>query len=170
MTLPDFADLYAYTEWANDRMLRCAEALEAEAWAQDLGGSFPTLGGTLAHLISAEWVWVQRWTGVNPTARPAWLEAPAPAVLRTALAEVEQDRRAFLGGLVDADLARPVTYTLFNGSTTTQPLRDLLLHVVNHSTYHRGQVASMLRRLGQTPPPTDYVLYAATAHTSAPAG
>jgi uncharacterized damage-inducible protein DinB len=160
MTLHDIADLYAYTEWANDRTLRCADALDDEAWTRDLGGSFPTLGATLAHIVSAEWVWVRRWTGTSPTSRPSWVEAPSPEALRAALAEVEADRRAFLGGLAEEDLSRPLTYTLFSGATATQPLRDLLLHAANHSTYHRGQAASMLRQLGAAPPPTDYLVYA----------
>lgn len=166
MTLDDVSDLYAYTEWANNRTITCAEALGAAPWSQDLDGSFPTLGGTLAHIVSAEWVWLQRWTGLNPTARPAWIDAPAPDPLRTALAEIEADRRSFLGGLTEADLVRPLTYTLFNGTTATQPLRDLLLHVVNHSTYHRGQASSMLRVLGAAPPQTDFLVFAALGRPS----
>ena len=163
MTCHDVDDLYAHAEWATDRILTAAEALDAEAWARDLGGSFPTLGGTLAHLVGAEWIWVLRWTGEAPTARPAWVEAPTPTGLRAALADVERRRRAFLAGLADADLARPLSYTLFSGARQTLPLRDVLLHVAHHATYHRGQAASMLRRLGAAPPATDYLVYALEA-------
>ena len=169
VTLADVADLFAYTEWANERMLAAAGALGREAWAQDLGGSFPTLGATLAHIVAAEWVWVRRWTGTNPTARPSWVDDPALPALRAAVTAVEADRRAFVAGLTEADLPHPLTYTLLNGSVATQPLRDLLLHAATHSTYHRGQAASMLRRLGQAPPATDYLVFAATAHAP-PAG
>ena len=136
-----------------------------EAWSRDLGGSFPTLGATLAHLVSAEWIWVQRWMGTNPTQRPAWVDTPPSASrLRTELAAVEADRRVFLDGLSDEALQRPFAYTLLSGAEAAQPLRDVLLHVVNHSTYHRGQAAAMLRRLGQAPPATDYLVYATSAH------
>ncbi len=166
MTLRDFSDLYAFTEWANDRTLTSAETLDEDRWARDLGGSFPTLGGTLAHLVGAEWAWLRRWQGVSPTARPSWVDAPAPSALRAALTEVEAERRVFLVGLEEADLVCPLTYTFFNGTTATQPLGNLLFHVANHSTYHRGQAASMLRRLGAPPPPTDYLVYTAQAHAA----
>ncbi len=160
MTAADVRDLSAYTDWATGRVLAAAAALDDDAWASDLGGSFPSLGATLAHLLSAEWVWLKRWQGERPTARPAWVEAPSPDALRAALADVERQRAALLDGLSDADLDAPLTYTLFSGAVQTLPLRDVLVHVVNHATYHRGQIASMLRRLGAVPPATDYLVYA----------
>jgi len=160
MTAADARDLTAYTAWATARLLDAADALDAKAWDTDLGGSFPSLGATLGHLAGAEWIWLERWHGRRPTARPAWVDAPTPDAVRAALADVERQRDAFLDGLSDADLGAPLTYTLFSGATQTLPLRDVLVHVVNHATYHRGQAASMLRRLGAVPPSTDYLVFA----------
>ncbi len=160
MTRDDLAGLFAHAEWATARLLAAAATLDAAAWARDLGGSFPTLGGTLAHVVGAEWLWLQRWQGAEPTAEPAWATTPTPDGLRAALADVQRERAAFLDGLDGDALDRPLTYTLFSGAVQTLPLREALLQVVFHSTYHRGQVASMLRRLGATPPATDYLAYA----------
>lgn len=158
-----FPDLFAYTEWANAAVLRAAAARGADDWTRDLGGSFPTLQTVLAHTAGGEWVWLQRWTGTSPTDRPAWTADPTPADLRAAFDDVERERRAFLAGLSDADLAEPRPYTLFSGATSAEPLDVQLHHVVNHSTYHRGQAAAMLRRLGATPPSTDLIAWARTA-------
>lgn len=159
MTRDDLVGLLTYSEWATARLLDSAAALDAEAWERDLGGSFPTLGGTLAHVIGAEWLWVHRWAGEAPTAAPSWTESPTPERLREALADVEHRRAAFFEGLTDADVDRPTTYTLFSGVVQTVPLREIVLHVLFHSMYHRGQAASMLRRLGAPPPSTDYLVY-----------
>lgn len=160
MTLADLRDLYAYTEWANARLFDVAATLGAEAWARDLGGSFPSLGATLAHLVGAEWIWLYRWTGNLPSSRPNWSETPECEALRSALRDVERRRAAFFGRLTEAEMDRPLTYRLFSGAVQTLPLRDVLLHVANHATYHRGQAAAMLRRLGATPPATDFLVYA----------
>jgi uncharacterized damage-inducible protein DinB len=89
-------------------------------------------------------------------------------VLRAELGTVQRDRRAFVAALTDHNLARPITFTLLSGYTNTHPLRDLMLHATNHSTYHRGQVTTMLRQLGAQPPSTDYLLFCALR--DAPAG
>jgi uncharacterized damage-inducible protein DinB len=81
-------------------------------------------------------------------------------VLRGALAEVERERTAFLRTVSAGDLARPISYTLLNGSGATLPLATLVRHTANHSTYHRGQLASMLRRVGAAPPSTDLLVFA----------
>ena len=56
-------------------------------------------------------------------------------------------------------MARAVSYVNVKGETWTYRLEEMLVHLVNHSTYHRGQVATMLRQLGKTPEPTDYLLF-----------
>lgn len=98
MTRDDLVHLLSYSEWATARLLDAAAALGPEAWARDLGGSFPTLGGTLAHVVGSEWLWLLRWTGQGPTAAPAWTADATPGGLREALADVERRRAAFVDG------------------------------------------------------------------------
>lgn len=170
MTTADFLDLNAYNVWANGRILAAAESLSDDAWSRDLGGSFPTLAATLAHIVSSEQVWTQRFMGTTPTTRPAWIEHASPSVVRRELADVERTRSAWLDTLTDDELHRLRPFTLLNGMTSVQTLRDTFLHAVNHSTYHRGQAAAMIRMLGGTAPATDYFVYAAAARpSSAPA-
>jgi uncharacterized damage-inducible protein DinB len=160
MTPEEASTLFAYNDWASARLLACAAGLPKEEWTRDLGGAFPALLGLVAHVVGAERVWLLRWKGESPSGRPAWMDDPSPELLGAALREVERDRAEFLGTLTRADLERPVRYTLLNGSGGTLPLATLLQHTVNHSTYHRGQIASMLRRLGTSPPATDLLVFA----------
>ena len=70
-----------------------------------------------------------------------------------------EERRAFIAGLTEERLRADLSYRLLNGTTSSDPLHLLLRHVANHSTYHRGQVATFLRQLGVTPPSTDLIRY-----------
>jgi uncharacterized damage-inducible protein DinB len=79
--------------------------------------------------------------------------------LRRRWAEVEGAQGAFVEGLSEADLDRVVSYRNTRGESFAQPLWMLLRHVVNHASYHRGQVVSQLREVGGSPTSTDFVLY-----------
>jgi uncharacterized damage-inducible protein DinB len=159
MTPDDVRSLYAFNRWANRRFLGVLETLDEERLARPIESSFPSLVGTFAHMVAAEWVWLRRWLGENPTAFPGWLVAPRLDDLAARLAEVEAERAAFLAGLGDADLQARVSYRTLAGDPFANRLLDLLLHVVNHASYHRGQLTTMLRQVGATPPATDYVLF-----------
>jgi uncharacterized damage-inducible protein DinB len=75
------------------------------------------------------------------------------------LRQLEAKRARFLDGLLDADLGKMVEYRFMSGHPGANTLQDLLIHVANHSTYHRGQIASMLRQIGTKPPQTHFVLF-----------
>ena len=79
--------------------------------------------------------------------------------LKVRLAAVETERALFLAQLTDADLERVVSYRGSDGQAFSHPLGHLMRHVVNHSTYHRGQLATLLRQMGHTPPNTDFTRY-----------
>jgi len=159
MTIAEVRELFAYGGWANALVFEAASALSEDQLHQSVASSFPSVGGTLAHIVGAEWVWLRRWLGESPSNFPDWVTKPVYADLRARLSAVEQEREAFLGGLSDADLSRTVSYRTLGGQTFSDPLGNLMKHVVNHSTYHRGQVVTQLRQLGQKPPSTDLVLY-----------
>lgn len=159
MTVIDVLLLFAYDEWANDRLLTAVEQLAPEQVTRPLGGSFSTVGDTMGHIAAVEWIRMQRLLGTSPAAAPAWSKGAPPSELRTRLRAVEANRASFFRSLSDDALARAVAYTLLNGTRGEQTLGDLLTHVVNHSTYHRGQVATMLRQVGAVPPATDFLLF-----------
>ena len=151
--------LFAYNRWANARTLDSVSALTGEEYGRTLGGSFPSVAGTLAHIYAAEWIWLERWQGLSPRGLPSAQEVATLTALREKWNAVEVRRTAFLEGLTEARMAEVVSYVNVKGETWRYPLGEMLVHLVNHSTYHRGQVATMLRQLGKTPEPTDYLLF-----------
>lgn len=157
--ISEIRELYGYNRWANHRMLDAAATLTAEQLTRDLHSSFPSVQATLAHVLSVEWVWLQRWLGDSPTSIPSEWDLSGRDALRRQWAEVERDQSAFLHDLTDEDLRRVVSYRNVAGESFTAPLWQLLRHVVNHSTYHRGQVATLFRQLGIGVPATDLGLF-----------
>lgn len=155
MTLLDILTLYDYNAWANARALGAVEPLGPEPFLRDLGNSFPSVRDTLAHILGSEWVWLRRWHGESPPGLLPAAEFPSLASLRGRFAAIERERRAFLEGLSDARLTQPLNYRDLAGRSLSLPLGHSLQHVVNHGTYHRGQLTTMLRQLGAKPVSTD---------------
>jgi len=158
-SVEDISKLFAYNRWANARMLEPVSALTAEEFGRQLGGSFASVRETLAHIYAAEWIWLERWLGRSPRGLPPAQEVPTLEVLREKWGAVESGCRDFVGGLTAPRLAEVIRYVNTKGETWEYPLSEMMVHVVNHSSYHRGQVATMLRQLGKAPLSTDYLVY-----------
>lgn len=159
MTPDHVRQLYAYNRWANRRVLDSVAALGEGELTRDLASSFPSVRDTLVHMLSAEWIWLMRWKGASPAGMLDPREYPSPDALLARWGEVEREQAAFVDGLDSEALARRVRYTNTRGEQWEYPLGEMLVHVVNHASYHRGQVATMLRQLGRTPAPTDLLLF-----------
>jgi uncharacterized damage-inducible protein DinB len=159
MTIGEVKELFGYGAWANALVFEAASALSEEQLLHSVASSFPSVGGTLAHIVGAEWVWLRRWLGESPSSFPEWVSKPVYGELRARLSAVEHEREVFLAGLSDADLSQTISYRTLGGQPFSDPLGNLMKHVVNHSTYHRGQVVTQLRQLGQNPPSTDLIQY-----------
>lgn len=137
--------------WARDRVLDAVAALTPEQYARDLGSSFKSVRDTLVHLYSAESAWYQRWQGASPAGHVSPEQYPDVESLRRAWGDLEKKMRAFLGAQDQAGIDTVYSYTLFNGTAAASPLWQMATHVMNHATYHRGQVTTMLRQLGASP-------------------
>ncbi len=159
MTLDEIRDLYAYGAWANARTFDAVQAAPAAVADAEVVSSFPSIRATLAHLIGSEWVWRRRGLGESPTAVPAWVSQDDVAALRRQLKAVERERADWLARLTASDLVRVVAYRNLAGTPFAEPLSEQLRHVVNHSSYHRGQVTTLLRQAGQTPRDTDLITF-----------
>jgi len=160
MNLQDLRTMLDYHYWARDRLLDALDTLTPEQYARDLGSSFKSIRDTVAHTYAAEWAWYQRWQGQSPTALLPADQFPDVASLRTAWAAHEAKMRAYVDGLGDAGVDKVIDYTLLNGSPGSTPLCQMLQHVVNHASYHRGQATTMLRQLGATPAkPMDMIAF-----------
>jgi uncharacterized damage-inducible protein DinB len=168
MNAQDLQTMIDYHYWARDRLLDAIEPLNAEQYNRDLGSSFTSIRETATHLYAAEWAWYQRWHGQSPTALLPADRFADFAALRQAWAEHEVKMRAFVAGLGDADAARIVDFTLLNGAAGASPIWQMVQHVVNHASYHRGQITTMLRQLGMPPAKSmDMIAYFRTKAASA---
>lgn len=159
MDLAEISDLLSYDEWANARLVDALRALPDAARRRRDDSAFGSLHGTLTHLIAAEWIWLERWLGRSPSTPPAWVGDASLDELCARLEAVEAMRAAHVRGLTADALGQPIAYRTFNGAESASPIGPLVRHVVNHSSYHRGQIAMRIRQLGQQPPATDYIVW-----------
>ena len=151
MDLSDLRVLLDYHYWARDRVLDAASALTPEQFTRDLGSSFKSVRDTLAHTYAAEWAWHSRWQGTSPTALLPADQFPDLASIRQQWTAHEAKMRGFLESLGSAGITRVIEYKTLNGQSGATPFWQMLQHVVNHASYHRGQVTTMLRQLGAQP-------------------
>ncbi len=151
MNLQDLRTLLDYHYWARDRLLAAIEPLTPEQLTRDLGSSFKSIRETLVHVYAAEWAWHARWQGQSPTALLTSDAFPDVAAVRRVWTQHEAIMRAFVDDLGEDGIARVFEYTLLSGASGSSPFWQMLQHVVNHASYHRGQVTTMLRQLGAQP-------------------
>ena len=149
-----------YHYWARDRLLEALDALTPEQLKRDLGSSFKSIHETMVHTYAAEWAWHSRWNGTSPTALLPADQFPDLAAIRQSWTELEGKVRGFLDRLGESGVERVFDYTLLSGHAGSTPFWQMLQHVVNHASYHRGQVTTMLRQVGASPAkPMDMIAY-----------
>jgi uncharacterized damage-inducible protein DinB len=140
-------------------MLGVASKLSPEQFTTDLQSSHRSVRDTLAHTLAAEWIWLERWKGTSPKALLTATDFPTPESLRARWGQVETDYTEFFSGLSDEALDRVMAYTNTRGEKWEYPLGSMIQHLMNHSTYHRGQVTTMLRQLGAEVIPVDLLVF-----------
>jgi uncharacterized damage-inducible protein DinB len=166
MTTDDIRLLFEYDRWANRRVLKAVSTLSAEEFTRDLRGSFRSVRDTLLHILGGDWIWLTYW-GKPPDSSASLSDLKAkreakfspelfPNVdaLQSKWMEVELEQFEFVNRVNNESLGRMLP---FRGTRLT--LMHLMQHVVNHSTYHRGQVALMMRQLGAEPLATDFHVF-----------
>ena len=159
MDMETIGALYRYNSWANEQVLDAASRVTEADFIRKLESSYGSIRDTLTHIVWGKWLWLQRWKGLSPTLVFSPVDFPNAESLRERLDTVVAERAAFLRDLSAERLLQPVEYRNTKGEVWRYPLWQQLYHVVNHSTYHRGQVATMLRQLGATPAATDFLVY-----------
>lgn len=159
MNAATIRNLYEYDRWANARLLAVVARLRGEQFTKSLGSSYASIRDTLAHILGAEWIWLERWKGNSPKALLDPKEFPTVDALRARWGRLEKDQADFLRSLTDERLQAALRYTTTEGTPFVQPLWQLMTHLVNHSTYHRGQVITMLRQVGAEAVSTDLVVF-----------
>jgi uncharacterized damage-inducible protein DinB len=166
MTRDDIRLLYEYDRWANRRVLKAASTLSHQQFTRPMSGSFHCVRDTLLHILGGEWIWLaySRSPPDVPASlselrarRDAFFSPEAFAnvdALQSKWIEVELEQSEFVNRVTDKSLAKMLP---FRGTRLT--LMHLMQHVVNHSTYHRGQVALTMRQLGAEPLATDFHVF-----------
>ncbi|MBK5294824.1 MAG: DinB family protein [Acidobacteriia bacterium] len=146
-----------YAAWASARLVESAAALSPEDLNRDCKTAGRSVLDTLVHVFAADRVWLARARGapasfINPEDRHL-------SVLQNDWPAVYQGWQDLLSAKDDSSVLRLTSYKDLKGNPYQTPLWQIVLHVVNHGTHHRGQVAGFLRSMGHTPPPLDLVFY-----------
>ena len=148
-----FAMMAAYNAWANTRLYRMADQLPDELYRKDVGAYFKSMHGTLNHLLTADLIWLRRLTGTgeHPTRLDAIVCADLPS-LATVRKEADQRLITFVQSLSDQQLEDSCDYKTLTGNPVQQKRREILAHLFNHQTHHRGQAHTILTVLGVAEP------------------
>ena len=155
MTIDDLRTMLDYQYWARDRMLDAIEKLSPADFTKDLSSSFKSVRDTAVHILGAEMAWYKRWHLETFTSLPAVAaDFPDVATLRRVWLDHESKMRAFLETIGEAGMNRVFEFRLMSGAEGKSTYAQAVQHLVNHGTYHRGQVATLLRQLGAEPPKT----------------
>jgi len=160
MNHADLKTLLDYHYWARDRMLAAVETLTPEQYTKDLGNSFKSVRDTVVHIYFAECAWLARWKAEPPQQSLDPRNFPDVAMIRRAWTEHEGKMRSLLDGLGEHDVDRVYAYKNLAGQDFKSIFWHMFQHVVNHATYHRGQITTMMRQLGANPgKPQDLIAF-----------
>jgi uncharacterized damage-inducible protein DinB len=138
--------LFAYDDWANREVLASLRQPETAP---------PRSLKLMSHILSAERLWLERLQQQKQTF-PVWPDFTLPEC-ETETAELPVLWRNYLDAVDEAGLSRTVSYKNSKGESWTNRKDDILLHVIMHSAYHRGQIARDMRAAGFTPAYTDFI-------------
>ena len=152
MTLEALLVLLDYHYWARDRLLDAVEEITPDHFHRNMGNSFPSIRDTLLHIVFAEWVWRLRWEGKSLHGHLDSNDFETVQDVRACWIEEEHRVRRFVNQLGPDGLNHVFHYTNLGGKPTKSVFWQSVQHIVNHASYHRGQVTTMLRQLGAQPP------------------
>jgi uncharacterized damage-inducible protein DinB len=157
ISLSALKELFAHNYWARDRQLLACSALTSEQFLRPLGNSFPSVRDTLVHLLAVEWLWLERWRGRSPRSLLTPEEFPTLVAVSDRWHVVEKEMKQYLSELPEESLEQQMTCMSTRGNTWTYALWRMMLHFLEHQTYHRGQVTALLRQLEVVPPKVDFL-------------
>lgn len=157
MTVKEIQRLFAYNAWATNRVFEALARVPEPDYIRNLGGSFGTLQATMTHIVAVEKLWLSRLAGKPETALMTVQEAPSLESLKSVWEDTAARTARFVSRLDEAALEKTTDYVTTEGIRCANKVQEILQHVVNHSSYHRGQIASMMRQAGAVPLNTDLI-------------
>ncbi|OLD95429.1 MAG: hypothetical protein DMD31_16350 [Gemmatimonadetes bacterium] len=159
MNVTQIRELYEFNAWAHRRVFDALVPLPAAQYLEDRKSSHGGIHGTLCHVVWAEQLWLTRWLGQPAPAVAQGKDLGSLAEVRARWEAVQLERGRFLQRLTDATLAATLTVIPSMGGAYVHTYGQTLQHVVDHASYHRGQVITLLRQLGVKPPSTGLILF-----------
>jgi uncharacterized damage-inducible protein DinB len=146
-----------FMKWADETMLAALSQAPPDQVGQDRGSSFKSLFETLNHIYRGELIWLIRVQG-QPDAKLSDVDSPPDlSALGQRWSAVHQGWIDWARGLSQEDWSKPLILRNSQGAESRSPLWQVAMHLVNHGSYHRGQLATMLRQAGIKPPGTDLI-------------
>src|SRR5215213_5056679 len=146
MNVAELTDLFEYNTWAHELVFESVAGLTKEQYEREVGGSFPSVRLTLQHVLATEVVWLSRWEGHSLGDAPDYSGIADSSSLLRMWRSFRGRQMGFITSLADDELGKPIAIRTRSGIETVQPLGDTMLHVVNHASYHRGQIAAQVRQ------------------------
>jgi uncharacterized damage-inducible protein DinB len=140
--------LSQYNIWANGLISDWIRQLSDEQWTMPQQSSFPTIADTVAHIIAAEAIWLQRLTLV---AEPRWIGNDNLGTRMdyiTMWSKTSKELKEYCDSIDKEKLEEVINFKRLNGEAHSLSVQPILGHVFNHSTYHRGQIVTMMRGVG----------------------
>jgi uncharacterized damage-inducible protein DinB len=149
-----------YSVWANETLVAKLKTLGDSILDKEVKSSFPSIAKTIMHIWDAQIVWLKRFQGTSLSAWPSNDFKGTTTETLDGLIQSSRDIQEFVASRGDAFVNGKLKYKNLKGDEFEDPADYLLHHIVNHGTYHRGQITTMLRELGVTDPPgTDIIVY-----------
>lgn len=139
-----------YNYWANTRLAEAIKQLTDEQLDRELVSSFPSVRKTLYHLWDAELIWLKRIQGEALSTWPSSEFNGSTQDMLSLFVGNSKELAEFIEGKEEDFLNGTLTYKNMKGDEFTNRIEDMLFHVVNHGSFHRGQIITLLRQLGLT--------------------
>jgi uncharacterized damage-inducible protein DinB len=150
----------AYNAWANNLLLAAVLNLPEEQQVAEAQSSFPSLYKTFLHMLDASSIWWQRLKLQEKIEQPSETFSGGMAALSSSLQQQDKQWQDWVSGANDHALQHEFIYYNSRKERFKQPVYQMLLHLFNHNTYHRGQVVTMMRQLGiEKIPQTDFIVW-----------
>lgn len=150
MTKSYFTELAKYNIWANNIVITWLQNISEEQWLHQIESSFKSIAATCTHIAGAEKVWCERWQQKNNIVFLANEFNGSKEDLINIWQTASTDILSFIEQADEQLFTQPFTFTRLNGETNTMLYYHAIAHVINHSSYHRGQLVTMLRQVGFT--------------------
>lgn len=152
-----------FNAWANGRLIDTVRPLGDELFYRENKGSFPSIGKTTLHIWGSQYIWYRRMHGESVKQAPMVADPPSKEEILEGLSKSSHDFVTFIKSVDAALLESRYRYTNLRDEPCDDTYEETLYHIVNHGTYHRGQLILMLREVGITSlPGTDLIHYLRT--------